>query len=365
MNKLMPVSSKIRSLIKGTVKMSARISVCLLPSLRVFQAQAQDAAVNEQHQELQRSIGIFSGVLREALGLNNRAGIFNPLSGSVEGSYLAQQGIVLNIVSPLANSHSMFGPQIFTNSWSGFTGQFPSIPSRMRVPRPDITALRESMAMSLRTDALAENYREVMDRIAETDFSAELESALRTVTESAVSLRSLDQIDNAQFATMMREVDQMRQQLDEQMRGLQDLRNRVTSEINAEQPVNATMTEQWQAALDTLRVNVEPLREQVMAKAEELREQNEQSQLERQQQWQDELVAFEANLFSIVCDYGAALRALPDDEYLTIILKGVGEEAEERREDRIHVLQKSQMQSCLLGEITPGELQASAQSYSF
>ncbi|MDP1931559.1 MAG: hypothetical protein Q8L60_08890 [Gammaproteobacteria bacterium] len=359
MNTLMSVSKRMRSF--------AKVSVCCLPVLMVFPAQAQDALVNEQYDEMQRSIGIFSGALREALGLNNRAGIFNPLSGSVSGIYLAEQGIVLDVITPLAGGRSIFGPQTSTYFFQGLSSPFSATSSTraLRIQRPDIDAMRESMAMSLRAEAFGESYRDVMESIATIDFSAELESALRTATESAVTLRGLGQIDEAEFETMMREMNQMRQRLGEQMLGLQELRNRVTTEINAGEPVDDTMADQWRAALDTLRQNVEPLREQAVAKAAELREQSARSQLERQQQWQEELVAFEDNLFSTICDYGAALRALPDDEHLTIVLKGVGEDTGDRREDRIHVLQKSQMQRCLLGEITPGELQASAQSYSF
>lgn len=338
----------------------------LVPTLAGLTIHAQDAPENQPYDELQRSIDIFSGVLREALGLNNRAGIFNPLSGSVEGMYLAEQGIVLEVVTPLASGRNLFGPQSFTYSLQGLQDQFPGFSAtRIRIQRPDIDAMRESMAMSLRAETVEERYRDIMESIAEMDLASEVESALRNATESAASLRSLGQFDQAQFDAMMREANDMRQQLGEQMQGLQDLRNSVTARIDSGEAIDDVVAEQWQESLDTLMENVAPLRDEAIARAAELREQSEQSRLARQQQWQEELVAFEANLYSVICDYSAALRALPDDEHLTIVLKGVGDDTDERREDRVHVLRKAQMQRCLLGEITPAELQADAQRYSF
>ena len=85
----------------------------------------------------------------------------------------------------------------------------------------------------------------------------------------------------------------------------------------------------------------------------------------REVQWQGELQSFEQKLFALVCDYGAALRALPDNEHLTLVLKGLGSENENRREDRIHVLAKEQLQGCLQGSVSSSALQSGALTYSF
>lgn len=363
MNTLLNISSPVVTRLRSLVGIGA----FFVPALVALPAHAQDAQVNQPYEELQRSIDIFSGVLREALGLNNRAGLFNPLSGSVDGMYLAEQGIVLEIIAPLSNRRTQFGPDSFTYSLQGFQDQFPGFPSTrmLRIPRPDIEAMRESMAMSLRAEALEERYRDVMESIAEMDLASEVENALRDATQSAASLRSFGQLDQEQFDAMIREANEVRQQLGEQMLELQELRNSVTARVNSGEAIDDMVAEQWRESLEALRENVEPLRAEAIARAAELQERSERSRLEREQQWQQDLVAFESNLYSVICDYSAALRALPADEHLTIVLKGVGEETDERREDRVHVVQKAQMQRCLLGEITPAELQTGAQRYSF
>lgn len=77
---------------------------CVLVSGVAVSAQAQSPAL----EDMQRNIDIFSGVLREGLDLNARAGIFSPLNGSVKGTYFREQGIVLEIISPLSNTRTSF-----------------------------------------------------------------------------------------------------------------------------------------------------------------------------------------------------------------------------------------------------------------
>ena len=110
---------------------------------------AQEVALDE----MQRNIEIFSGVLREGLDLNSRAGIFSPLNGSVRGTYFMKQGVVLDIISPLGNSRSSINWQSLEGSLQQLSGQISEFVSA-RANSADLASMRESMALSKRAGRL-------------------------------------------------------------------------------------------------------------------------------------------------------------------------------------------------------------------
>ncbi len=346
---------------RTTMRLLGGVGLCLCMGMTL--AQEGDAQVAE----LRKSVDIFSGVLREALGLNNRAGIFSPLNGSVQGLYLAEQGVVLELVTPLSNTRSFYGVQSLSSSLQELSGQISSMAATqsMRLQRIELNRSGDSSGSTLQTDPSSEPYRQLLERLASIDFSAEVETSLRAAAEAASSLNLAGHIDRARYEALVQEMSQLRQQTSEQALAFQTLRNRINEEGAAAQSPDPTVTTRWQSEIDALQRSIEPIREAARAKAEELREQSEQSRLAREEQWQRDLVAFEANLFKVVCDYSAALRPLPEEEHLTLLLKGLGEETDIRRADRIHVLQKAEMQRCLLGEITSEQLQDGARTYSY
>ncbi len=343
------------------MRMLSGAALCLVMGTTI--AQDTDAQIDE----LRKSVDIFAGVLREALGLNTRAGIFSPLNGSVQGLYLAEQGVMLELVTPLSNTRSFYGVQSLSSSLQELSGQLSSLAATqtMRLQRIELSGSGDSSGNTLQGDPAQVPYRALLERLASIDFSAEIESSLRAAAEAASSLNLSGHIDRAAYDALVQEMSQLRQQMSEQVLAFQTLRNRIGEESAAAQAADPTVTSRWQSEIDALQRSIEPIREAARAKAQELREQSEQSRLAREEQWQRDLVAFEVNLFKVVCDYSAALRLLPEEEHLTLVLKGLGEETDVRREDRIHVLQKADMQRCLLGEMTSGQLQESARTYTY
>lgn len=324
------------------------------------------AAADLALDEMQRNIEIFSGVLREGLGLNARAGIFSPLNGSVRGTYYLEQGIVLEINSPLANSRTSFDWQTLEGSLQQLSGQISSFMNNQstRINPPDFEAMRESMALSLRAETARGAYVQLLERLRDTDFSAQIESALASAAESARSLHQMGQIDDARLNALMAEVSEQRARVNERIVALQNLRAQVSAAAS-DDAAPASSVEQFQATLDQIVAAAAPLREAALSRAQELQEMAEQAKREREEQWQRELVAFEENLFGLVCNYAAGLRILPEGERLTLVLKGLGDESESRRADRIHVLSKADMQRCLQGDQAQVQLQDSARTYSY
>lgn len=315
--------------------------------------------------EMRRSIGIFSGVLSEGLEINTRAGIFNPFNGSVSGDYYGRQGVVLEIASPLANSRSAYSWQSFESKLQQLSGQISSLVNSPRVSPPNFEAMRESMASSLRSGAAQDAYSEFIEKVRSTDFSEEIELALAKASSSALTLHELGQIDDARLNAIMAQASEWRAQVNARVTAMRQLSEEARAGAPAPNGDDATLLQGFEETLANIVAAAEPLRTAANEQAEQLSALAEQAQRERDQQWQQELVVFEQKLFTLVCDYGAALRALPANEHLTLVLKGLGDVSENRREDRIHVLDKAQLQGCMQGDFGASQLQSSALTYSF
>ncbi|MCB1665428.1 MAG: hypothetical protein KDI28_06580 [Pseudomonadales bacterium] len=347
---------------RGNAKAAARRlfpgAALLLMGMSAGGLQAQEVSLDE----MQRNIEIFSGVLREGLGLNTRAGIFSPLNGSVRGTYFMKQGVVLEVISPLGNSRSSINWQSLEGSLQQLSGQISDFVSA-RTNGADLAAMRESMALSLRADTARGAYADLLEQLRNTDFSAVVEESLKEVSDSARSLHQWGRIDDARLREISAEVSAMRDSLNERVQALMALRAEAGS---ADQTaVDDARVQQLQARLEQWRSSVASLQEKASGQAREWVAQAEQAKQEREQEWQVSLAGLETTLFELSCSYSAALRSLPDDEHLTLVLKGLGAQDGTRYEDRIHVLDKRDILRCQQGEITPAELQARASTYSY
>jgi altronate dehydratase len=68
-----------------------------------------------------------------------------------------------------------------------------------------------------------------------------------------------------------------------------------------------------------------------------------------------------------MCNYGSILRELPENENISIILIGLGEESEEstHRVNKVHIISKTSVLQCQSGEIDRLTLQQSSAQYSY
>lgn len=322
--------------------------------------QAQSA---ESIEVLQDSVALYASVLQEGLGLNARAGIFSPTSGSVRGLYLARQGVVLEVMSPLASARNSFAQFSLGAALERLSAQFAAQTGDVAaVPRPDLAALRETMALSLRAELVQGQARELLDELARVDVSAEISAALQSALDAARSLHALTQFDDAALNQVLEDTSAQRALLSGHMSAMQALRAEIGTQA---QPFTDERLAQWRTSLQTLSAALQSLRAAAQQRADTLQAQAGQARAQREAQWQQELAGFETSLIRLVCDYAGGLRALPSHEHVTLVLQGLGEDAPERREDRILVLRQVDALRCLQGEITAQQLQQTAQVYSF
>lgn len=341
----------------GCAAVSAAVTAALAVPL---QAQTADTDI----EALQSSVALYAGVLQEGLGLNVRAGIFSPLSGSVRGVYLAQQGVMLEVMSPLASSRNSFTEFSLGAALERLSSQFSSLSQESvgAVPRPDLATLRESMAMSMRVDLTQGPARELLDELARVDVSAEIMDALQRSGDAARSLHAMTQLDDAGLNTLLDGMTAQRARVAELAAAVQGLRSELSTEA---MPASQARQQEWRERLRTLSTSLEPLQVAALDQARTLQEQAVEARQRREQQWLEELAAFESTLVRLVCDYSGGLRDLPPEQHVTLVLKGLGDDTSARREDRILVLRQADALRCLQRDITVQQLQDTAQVYSF
>jgi len=327
------------------------------------------ASINAQELQLeglQRNIEIFSGVLEEALDFGQAKGLFGVSLGGVESTYLYGQGVLMEIRTPLANNRNRMGLVSLSSAMKSL--QFGDIPFG-NVTRPVIASgSAEPPRLALRTEStisFSDLQSEMMDKIENIDYSFAVNKAIQEATESARFLRSLGSVDEIDYEQLRSEIEGLREELRTKMGSARDIQESIRAAIEQGDSLQqATSALRTQA--DEMRENLKPLRDQAIAKAAELRERSEAAEEAYAAQWQDQVVEFESKLYAAMCDYGSTLRELPLEENVTVVLTGLGDEDEnQRRSDKLHVFQKSDLLQCQTGDIDQATLQQRSIQYSY
>ena len=325
-------------------------------------------------EDLQRNVDIFSGVLEDALDFEQAKGLFGLSLGGIESTYLIGQGVVLELRTPLANSRNrlslaslnsaMQTLQVRGNPFEALAlsqsrAQSLSSSSSSSAPASPVMTLRNESAGS--TSA----YNQMMERVANVDYSLAVNNAIQQATESARSLRSLGSIDEGDYAELRADIEGLRAEMGEKMQDLREIEAQIR-ESTSQAITQSNIEEELRLKLNTVMAQIEPLREQAVAKAAQLRRRSEQAEQAYTQQWQQDVIMFEDKLYQAMCDYGSTLRELPRDERVSIILTGLGEQgADQRRTDKIHVFNKADLQACQSDDISVATLRERSDHYSY
>ena len=331
-------------------------------------ANAQDPRI----EGLQRNIDIFSGVLGNSLDFEEVKGLFGLSLGSIESTYLLGQGVVLEVRTPLANSRNRLNLASLNSAMQTLQvrgNPFESIAlsrSQSGAQSQSLSA-QASPVMALRNQPLEPTnlYAPMMERIANVDYSLAVNNAIQQAAESARSLRSLDSIDEGAYKELRTDIEGLRVEMREMVQGLREIEEQIKGS-SAQASADSSLEEEIRLKLDMVMAQIEPLREQAAAKAAELRLRSEQAEQVYTRQWQQDVVVFENKLYQAMCEYGPTLRELPDDERVSIILTGLGDQGvDQRRTDKIHIFNKADLQECQSGGISVATLRERSDHYSY
>lgn len=317
-------------------------------------------------EDLQRNIELFSGVLEDALDFEESKGLFGLSLGGIESTYLIGQGVVLDVRTPLANSRNRLSLASLNSAMQSLQARgnpFESIAQS----QSQSSSTQSAPVMAMRSESVGSGnfYSEMMDRIANVDYSLVVNNAIQQATESARSLRSLGSVDEGDYAQLRADLDSLRTEMGEKMQGLREIEAQIR-QSTAQAIADSNIEEEMRLKLDAVMKQIEPLRVQAVAKAAELKLRSEQAERAYTEQWQQDVVVFEGKLYQAMCDYGSTLRELPDGERVSIILTGLGEQGEgQRRTDKIHVFNKADLQKCQSGDISVVTLRERSDQYSY
>ncbi len=321
-------------------------------------------------QELQENIEIFSGVLEDALDLNQNSGLFGMSLGGVDATYLYRQGLLVELRTPLANQRNRLSLASLNSALGSISSGALGAPAggnpfeRMvrRASPPEVLPAEAEGSENANSF-----YEEMMERIARIDYTLIVSNSIQQASDSARSLRALGNVDESAYEELRAELDAMRERLQENIDQLGQLEEEVRAAENSEQAADFVNENSVSSRLDELVASLEPLREQAMAKAVELKEQTELAEQRYVQRWHEDVLVFEQNLYVALCSYGSTLRALPDNESISVILKGLGgdDANSSRRPDKVHVLSKNDVLQCQAGEIGVAELRDRSTQYSY
>lgn len=319
-------------------------------------------------EDLQRNIDIFSNILEEVLELDQGSGLFGLTLAGIDNNYLLGQGVVFEIRTPLANrrnrinlaslNSAMQSLQIRTNSFVSTRTAALSADSDLLSP------------LTLMLDQANSYYLEMMEKLVNFDYSFIISSAIQQALDSSRSLRSLDGIGEEEYELLRNEIEIMRISMNNNLGELQEIEQEIRR-ANSDAALASENSSERESDIglrvDTLLTNIESLRERVVTKAQELKERNEAAKLEYMQRWERDLIDFESDLYLALCDYGSSLRELPENENISIILIGLGEESTQstRRTNKVHIISKASVLRCQRGEIDSLILQQRSAKYSY
>lgn len=337
-----------------------------LPVLLGLSLNSAAFAQEQNIEDVQRNLAIFSGILEESLDLNESTGLFGMSLGGVESTYLSHQGAVLEIRSPLANRRNRMGLASLSSAMQALQlRQNPFEAMRSRAAAPASTST-QSLAFAEAESAPAGIYQQLMDRIANIDYSLVAQTAMQQAAHSARSLRALGELDDVSFDDLNEQINNIRSDISASITELRQIEQEVRAQASTSVATEDSADSSLSMRLEELLQRMQPLRDQALGMAQDLKARSEQAEQDYALAWIEDLAVFEADLYQTLCEYGSTLSAIPEDQNISLILKDLGEDrGENRRTDQVHVVRKSDISACGRGEFDSDSLRERATRYSY
>ena len=322
---------------------------------------AQEVDLFKIHEELES----FSIELAERLGFRDGAALFGMNRGTVSAVYLYGQGILVEVRTPLANERNRL--------------QLTSLKTAIRTleienPFERFLLQNASDGFNQTNNSDADNfYQTILDRIDTIDSTLTFSRAIQQASDSVRLLRELDDITETEYVGLRSELQSLQARMDEHNLALKKLEEdaqllsvRDGNEFDYKVEGSTTAESYFEENLNTVIESIEPLAQLAARKAEYLLRRAESAEESYLRAWQGKVFEFELSLFELVCNFKSFSYSLPLSEYLTFVLKGIGDGSVGvgANSDKLHVLSKSDIEKCQNGNIGAIELLELARQYS-
>ncbi|OUS25399.1 hypothetical protein A9Q98_12590 [Thalassotalea sp. 42_200_T64] len=281
------------------------------------------------YNQLHQQIDIMTDIIKSSIKKqSDRKG---PQLTRMESNYLASQGVVFTL-------------NVSRSSHYGFQFTTPVIPAIPAAPR----ALRAPEGVDS-ADLFGENYEIVIEEAME---------------EAAIAI----ELANEHMRSNSEEQRQLREQERELAYELRDIareeRDLKYQEYSLEKKDQAEH-KQDMAKLEQKKAKIEKVKAKISKRAEQYKKQVKQAQAEKAKQQQQFYQQLETTVTQVFCNYGGGLKALPDDEYVSMIIKGAGSKVGNRIKDKVLVFSKQDVKNCVLEKIDAKTLLTKANGYQF
>lgn len=284
-------------------------NACLitLPAILAFAAFKGSAQQNTDYSEALRELDIMSNIFEAALEPRRDSNNFRAVSILDESSYLAEQGMVFSFIQTGNRGMMAFidldnMPGAFAEMEINMAEMAREITTEVRraLPNGDFSFPGGGAFASL---AMMEEELEAMEEMSDDirDQQEEVRDLQRDMRDLQRELRNADD-DSAEIAEIEENIVQLQAQ------------------INAEREVLDSLTASYQSVIQEYR----------QERNNEITAQNE---------------AARSLIFATLCDYGNTLRALENNEHVTLVMQNY-----ENGQDQVYVLDYTDVASCSSGE---------------
>jgi hypothetical protein len=348
------------------MKQTKRLRMVLIFSVIASVAHANAQTAADDMQLMRQNVELLSATLEDGLGLNERRGVFSPRAGDIRGRYLQGLGVMFEIHS---NWQRRDAPAMdaFSDSLGQLSSQLDGLLLQGVVQRPDFEAMRDQLALSMRSDEVAVFYREMMQQISAMQEIPAIERGLAAAASSFQTLQSMGHLDESTQLATSGEIQSIRAELDQQLQILSDLREQIRAQaLTSETLPDQSTQARWLSLRESMSRELLAIQARVSEQAGQLQLRREQAEQLGREQAQQALDIFQRRMFELLCDYSAGLRGLPEQESIIIVLAGAGEVmANSNRRDIVYHLAKDALSACQQGRQTPEQLQTAATRYQY
>lgn len=318
--------------------MKAKTLATLLGTL-IGSATLSPTVMAQDLPELDRQLTIMSGVIETALKQDTRKDKVR--LRSIDSTYLAKQGVVFTIRTGGMN-------RVFDFNFGDFLSHIPGAPEAPSAPSVTVVA----DGVHVETDGDYEFVYETSDwEDTANHVIRKVEHIIRETDDRLRDFRS----DRRELEWEMRELERRNRDLEFELRTADKERQKeVEKEMKA-----------MKKELEALQ-----LKEQAIAKESKELAAEKQAELDKRKKEQEEsyksfLANFEASIGDTLCSFGAGLKELPDSEHITFVLDGFARSEEGKTTDRVYIFSKKDVKRCVTEDISPGDMLAKAQVYTF
>ena len=292
---------------------------CMLGAVPVSQAMTADLT------KLNNELEIMSGVVNTALKQEN--GDKGLRYRSIQASYLANQGVVFEISTGGNNF-------VFSDLTEGLVEFFPS------------------------------NWDAPGDGSFAFEFSGD-------VDWEEVTVEAMHEVQEgmAQLSEHLRELKEQGRELSwesrEYERELRDLKFRLRAGAKDEKEELDKEAKAIEKAMAQIKEKEVEIKEKVEKFAAERKKRAAIQKEAREKAYKSFLSNFESSIGNALCSFGGGLRALPNDEYISFVLKNFSIESGKEAKDRVYVFSNEHVRRCVQDKIKAEALLSKADVYEF